>query len=317
MSDRRLIAIVVLLSMLGPFSIDAYLPSFPDIEQALNSDRAAMSQALGLYLFAFAVSALIWGPVVDSVGRRKTIRLGLWLYLLGLALAVLAPQVDVLLVGRLLQGGAGAFVAGRALLLDGPAPQVMFWFTIAPALAPVLGDWLDHAFGWRSVFSFLLLYAAILLLLRWRLPETLPDAHRQSLHWRAVACRYRDALADRTFRNTILTAMMVFAALFLYIAGAPTLLHDLLGLGARLWRPVHPYGGRNDGKFITIGSSEWTLGAGSGGEGRACRDVAGSWRAGIAPAADAVFPVAAGGGADAIRLRSGHGHAGVEPAGDG
>ncbi len=242
MSDRRLIAIVVLLSMLGPFSIDAYLPSFPDIEAALDTDRATMSQTLGLYLFAFAASALLWGPVADSVGRVKTIRLGLWIYLIGSALAMVAPEVNVLLAGRLLQGtgAAAAFVAGRALLRDGRAPemahralsQVMVWFTLAPALAPVLGGWLDHAFGWRSVFGFLLLYALALLLLSWRLPETLPAAHRQSLHGRAVLRRYREALVHSTFRNTVLTATLTFAALFLYIAGAPTLLHDLLGLGA-------------------------------------------------------------------------------------
>lgn len=242
MSEQRLIAIVVLLSMLGPFSIDAYLPSFPDIEQALHTDRTAMSHSLGLYLLAFAISALLWGPIADSIGRRKTILLGLGCYLLGSVLAVLASHVDVLLLGRVFQGSgaAAAFVAGRALLRDGRAPetahralsQVMFWFTLAPALAPVLGGWLDHTFGWRSVFGFLLLYAVVLLLLSWRLPETLPHVHRQSLHWRDVVRRYREALMHGAFRNTVLTATMVFSALFLYIAGAPTLLHDLLGLSA-------------------------------------------------------------------------------------
>lgn len=70
---RHLTVIAALLAMIGPFSIDAYLPSFPDIEMEFGISRAMLSQSLAVYLLAFAVSTLAWGPLADRFGRRLVI----------------------------------------------------------------------------------------------------------------------------------------------------------------------------------------------------------------------------------------------------
>jgi DHA1 family bicyclomycin/chloramphenicol resistance-like MFS transporter len=69
----RLTFIVALLSMVGPLSIDAYLPSFPDIESTFGISRALLSQSLSVYLAAFAAATLLWGPLADRVGCRRVI----------------------------------------------------------------------------------------------------------------------------------------------------------------------------------------------------------------------------------------------------
>jgi len=71
--SRHLTFFAAILSMIAPFSINTYLPSFPDIEQEFGISRAILSQSLGVYLFAFAVSTLFWGPLADRLGRRLVI----------------------------------------------------------------------------------------------------------------------------------------------------------------------------------------------------------------------------------------------------
>ena len=78
----RLTFIVALLSMVGPFSVAAYLPSFPDIEATFGISRAVLSQSLSGYLAAFAVSTLLWGPLADRFGRRRVVMGSLSLYVL-------------------------------------------------------------------------------------------------------------------------------------------------------------------------------------------------------------------------------------------
>ena len=111
---RHLTLIAALLSMLGPFSIDTYLPSFPAIETEFGISRALLSQSLGFYLLAFAVSTLVWGPVADRFGRRPVIVVSMALYTLASIGCALAESVEVFLLLRIAQGlvGRAAFSPG-------------------------------------------------------------------------------------------------------------------------------------------------------------------------------------------------------------
>ena len=187
---RGLIVVVALLSMLGPLTIDTYLPSFPDIQAELGVGPAAMAQTLSLYLLAFAGTTLLWGPLSDSFGRRRVATISLLGYVVASVGCVLAPSFTALLGFRVLQGltASGGMTVGRAVIRDvfaGPRAQramssVMLLFALAPALAPILGGWLHAWWGWRSVFAFLGLYGVASLALVWlALPETLHRDARQ------------------------------------------------------------------------------------------------------------------------------------------
>ncbi len=235
-----LTGVAALLAMLGPFSIDTYLPSFPDIEAEFGVSRAVLSQSLSLYLAAFAAGTLIWGPLADRLGRKRVITLGLALYVIAAAGCAQAQDIQAFLWWRLVQGFAasGAFVAGRAMVRDAHDPRsaqramarVMLLFAIAPAVAPVLGGWLHDHFGWRSVFWFLALFGLFLIGLITLASETLPPAHRQSIHPRHVWRTYVDILTNSRFLRVVFTVAFAFGGLFVYIAGSPTVIYDFLGL---------------------------------------------------------------------------------------
>lgn len=239
---RGLITIVALMTMIGPFTIDAYLPSFPDIESEYGISRALLSQSLGFYLAAFAVATLVLGPLADRLGRRWVIFISLLFYIAASIGCAQSDTYQMFLVFRLMQGAAaaGGLVTGRAMIRDVYPPKeaqramarVMMLFAIAPAIAPIIGGWLHDLFGWHSVFYFLAIYAtAILLLVFTRIPETLPTSLRQSFHPVNVARVYGHTLVHRRFQSLIFIMAAYFGGMFLYIASAPSVIFDFLNLG--------------------------------------------------------------------------------------
>jgi DHA1 family bicyclomycin/chloramphenicol resistance-like MFS transporter len=240
---RGLIVVVALLSMLGPFTIDTYLPSFPDMQRDLGVGEAAMAQTLSLYLLAFAGTTLLWGPLSDSFGRRRVATVSLVGYVVASVGCVLAPSFPALLGFRVLQGltASGGMTIGRAVIRDvyaGPRAQramssVMLLFALAPALAPILGGLLHEWLGWRAVFGFLSLYGvAALVLVRLALPETLHREARQSIHPIAVLRAYGRALGQPRFVALVLGIASAFGGMFVYVAGSPAIVFGHLGLGA-------------------------------------------------------------------------------------
>lgn len=227
--------------MIGPFTIDTYLPSFPDIEMEFAISRALLTQSLASYLIAFALSTLVLGPLADRLGRRPIILGTLITYILASIGCASAADYSSFLAFRLLQGAAagGGLVAGRAMIRDVFNPRdaqkamsrVMMLFGLAPAVAPVIGGWLHDAFGWRSVFYFLAIYgSAIFCLILVRIPETLATTKRQSIHPVSVARVYGRALTHRRFQFLVFIVACYFGGMFLYVAGAPTVIFDFLRL---------------------------------------------------------------------------------------
>jgi len=238
-----LVPVVALLSMVGPFSVDTYLPSFRAIESTFSVSRELVSQSLGLYLMAFAASTLFWGPLADRFGRRLVVLWSLGLYLVASLACALTTSFGQLLVARILQGlgAGGGLVAGRAMIRDSfesrlahrAMSRVMILFAVAPAIAPIIGGFLQSSLGWRSIFYFLAGYAVITVTLVFTvIPETLQPADRQSIQLSTLLAGYRQLLGHWRFMALILSLSIAFCGLFLYIAGAPTVLFDFLGLNS-------------------------------------------------------------------------------------
>jgi DHA1 family bicyclomycin/chloramphenicol resistance-like MFS transporter len=241
--SRNLTIFATLLSMIAPFSINTYLPSFPDIEAEFGISRAILTQSLAVYLLAFAISTLVWGPVADRFGRRLVILSSMAVYTLASIGCALADSADMLLFLRVVQGltASGGVVAARAMIRDANSAedarramsQVVLYFALAPAIAPLLGGWLHDQFGWRSVFWFLSGFGAVLGVMGLVVSETLGRTHRRSIHPSAVIRTYLDSLLHKSFPALIFSWALAFAGLFLFIAGAPTIIYDFLHLGSK------------------------------------------------------------------------------------
>jgi DHA1 family bicyclomycin/chloramphenicol resistance-like MFS transporter len=236
------VPLVAALAMLGPFSIDAIFPAFPAIGEEFGAAPFALQQLIGLYLASYALMALFHGPLSDAAGRRRVILAGTLLYAASALVCALAESFQALLLGRLLMGavaGAGIIV-GRAVLRDlfaGARAEramaaVSLLFGMAPALAPVVGAAVLDRGGWRAIFGCLAGFGLLIYLaaLRW-LPETHPPSSRTPLRLSALTRGYRAVLRDRCALALALATSFNFAALFLYIASAPALVFERLGLG--------------------------------------------------------------------------------------
>ena len=233
-------ALLTALAMLGPFSIDMYLPSFEAIERDLSTTPLAVQQTLSAYLVAYAFMMLWHGAISDALGRRVVVLGGLAVFAFASLGCTIAGNIHSLWLFRVVQGlsaGAG-LVVGRAIIRDavqGPdaqrlMSQVTLVFGLAPAIAPVIGGLLLNLLGWRAIFAMMLAFA--LGVLTWSarsLPETLPRAHRQSLRPRDLARNYRAVLLRLDFLLLAAIPTLNFAAFFIYIASAPSYL-PLLGV---------------------------------------------------------------------------------------
>lgn len=239
-SRRSLAVLLAALSALGPFSIDTYLPSFPEMAASLGASPVEIQQTLTAYLAAFAFMTLWHGALSDALGRRRVVLTGLVIYTLASLGCAFVTRIEHLWLLRALQGmsaGAG-MVVGRAVVRDlyeGPAAQrllshVAMMFALAPAVAPMVGGWLHVAFGWRSVFVFLAGLGAALSLASWRvLPETLPSEKRQPFAAGNLLRGYRQVLGTPVFVTWCAAFAGMFGGFFIYVLSAPVFLMQHLG----------------------------------------------------------------------------------------
>lgn len=230
------------LAMIGPFAIDTYLPSFPDIARDLGVSETAVQQTLSVYLFALALMTLVLGPLSDALGRRRVALAGLAVFAVASLAAAAAPDFGWLMAARALQGlsaGVG-MVVGQAVVRDlfsgaeahRLMANVMTVFGLAPAIAPVIGGQLV-AWGWRSVFVLLFVLAGALACACWRwLPESLPPASRQPLRVGSMLANYAQALRHWRFMLGSLAAGLGFTGFAIYISAAANFVIEVLGLSA-------------------------------------------------------------------------------------
>jgi DHA1 family bicyclomycin/chloramphenicol resistance-like MFS transporter len=229
------------LGMLGPFSIDTYLPAFAGIAQSIGATPAQMQQTLSSYLFGFALMNLFHGALSDSVGRRPVVVVGALVFALASIGCATADSIAQLVLFRGLQGMAAGsgMVVSRAVIRDLFPPeeaqrvmsQVSIWFGIAPAIAPLFGGYLFVHAGWHSIFWFLCLLALALAAVCWRrLPESLPRDARQSFHPLHLLRGYLQLGRSTRFMALVLASGVPFNGMFLYVLSAPVFLSQHVGL---------------------------------------------------------------------------------------
>src|SRR6186713_1316074 len=170
--------------MLGPFSIDTYLPAFTGIAKAIGASPVEMQQTLSAYLFGFAIMNLFHGALSDSFGRRPVVLAGLVVFTLASVGCALSQSIGALVSFRALQGmcSGGGIVVSRAVIRDMFPPadaqrvmsQVTIYFGVAPAIAPIVGGFLFVHADWHSIFWFLTAVGVVLWIANYKLlPETL------------------------------------------------------------------------------------------------------------------------------------------------
>jgi len=243
MSDRILRPALVLglLSSIGPFAIDMYLPAMPQIGEALGTTVQGMQGTIVAYFIAFGLAQLIYGPWADRSGRKPPLYAGIVVFLLGSVVCTFAPTVEWLLVGRAIQGlgGAALMVVPRAIIRDNyTGPQatrlmaaVMMVISVSPMLAPLAGSGLMAIFGWRAIFGALVVAAvASLTILAFFQPETLHDKDRQPFNLAAMRRGAAVLFTDPLFMGLTFLGGFGMASFFVFIASASFVYTGTFGL---------------------------------------------------------------------------------------
>ncbi|MEY4562412.1 MAG: hypothetical protein RLZZ618_1689 [Pseudomonadota bacterium] len=259
-----LAVLLACLGMLGPFSIDTYLPAFTGIAQSVGATPVQMQQTLSAYLFGFAMMNLFHGALSDSFGRRPVVLWGVALFTIASAGCALSDSIGMLVFWRAVQGmsaGAG-IVVSRAVIRDMFPPadaqrvmsQVTIYFGVAPAVAPMVGGFLFVHANWHAIFWFLTGVGCLLWLANYKLlPETLHVDHRQSFEVRNLLRGYWQLGSNPRFLTLALASGIPFNGMFLYVLSAPVFLGEHLQLspGQFFWFFTLTISGIMAGAFLS------------------------------------------------------------------
>nr|WP_316644626.1 multidrug effflux MFS transporter [uncultured Roseateles sp.] len=236
------IALVLgLLSAIGPFAIDMYLPALPAIGASLGANSGGVQMSLTAFFLSLGLGQLLYGPVSDMVGRKPPLYFGLGLFAVTSVGCALATDIDTLIALRLLQGlGAAAGMAiPRAIVRDlhtGTEAAklmslLMLVFSVSPILAPLAGSAVIALSSWRGVFWAVTVAALLGLVLTGSvLKETRPPAARLESSLGSALRGYALLLRDRHYLGLVFIGSFAMGGFFIYLANSPFVLIDHYGL---------------------------------------------------------------------------------------
>ncbi|MFN0143282.1 MAG: MFS transporter [Mycobacterium sp.] len=227
----------------GAMPIDIMLPAFDDIRADLGLDPGsnAVARLVTAFILGMALAQLPAGAFADRFGRRVVVRTSLLIYICGAALSALAPSLALMLVGRFIWGlgAAGARVVAVACVRDTTEGErmaremsfVMAVFILVPCFAPSVGALILLTGHWRLVFWFVVACGCGLLAWTGRLPETLADENRQTLHLRDLAASAKLVITTVPTAANALAITMLFAVFGSYLASSEIIVDEVFGAG--------------------------------------------------------------------------------------
>ncbi|QQA44432.1 multidrug effflux MFS transporter [Pelagovum pacificum] len=230
-----------LLSAVGPFTIDMYLPALPEIGRDLDASVTQVQMTLSAFFIAFGLSQLFWGPWADQVGRKLPIYVGIGIFAIGTIGCALAPSIGMLVAMRVVQGVGAAvvMVVPRAIIRDmftGPQgtrlmAMVMLVISVSPMLAPLAGSGLLAFGGWRLLFWMLAVVAVgSIFVTSFALKETLPVERRRAINLASLRAGAKTLLSDPIFLGLTFIGGFGMASFFVFISSASFVYTEQFGL---------------------------------------------------------------------------------------
>ncbi len=240
---RRGLGLLVLLAALGsfgPLSLDLYLPAFPQIATYYGTDTGAVQLTFSAALVGLGAGQILWGPTSDRYGRKRPMLAGLSLFVVASLLIAVAPGFTALVALRFLQavGGSAGIVISRAIVRDlysgrelaRAMATIMSVFTLAPAIAPVIGWAVLLVAPWQGTFVALAFFGVAGLVGVLSLHETLEPARRTTHGFVGAMHQYGTILGTSSFRYTAAVAALGSVAIFAYVSASPAVFIDSYGV---------------------------------------------------------------------------------------
>lgn len=232
--------LILLMIPFAGIGIDLYAPSLPWIQDAFHTKASLVKLTVSLYLLGYAIGPLLFGALADAYGRKTVMQFGLIGYLLSCVAIIYATNIYLLLIFRFLQG----FIIGavgatsKAMITDTYQGQAMrrmgamvavVW-GLGPILAPYVGGYLQHYFGWQANFVFLAGFASLIFLGSLLLPETI--VHKAAFKPRLLLSRYKEVFSHRLFWVGVLYMGVVYSLIVIFNVVAPFFIQNVLHYNA-------------------------------------------------------------------------------------
>jgi MFS transporter, DHA1 family, multidrug resistance protein len=234
----RLLALLMAMTAIGPATLNILVPALPGLVTQLATNTGTAQLTLTLFLLSLASAQLLLGPLSDRFGRRPVVLAGLTLAVLASLAAIATSSIEALIATRVVQaiGASTGVVIGRAIIRDlferdraaAMIGLVATAMVIAPMISPLIGGILDTAFGWESIFLFIALFSATVLLWAFMvLPETRPAHadHTPGMLWQDT----RILLGNAKFQGYVLAGALGSAPFFTFLGGGPHVVVTLMG----------------------------------------------------------------------------------------
>ena len=240
------------LNTITPFSIDMYLPGFPEIAKDLHTSIGKVALSVSTYFLGFAAGQIMYGPLLDRFGRKRPLYTGLSLYILASGACIAFHSIAALLVFRFVQAltGCVASVAAMAMVRDFfPAREsariislLVLILGASPLLAPTIGSFIVTGWGWQWIFVLLALIVLIMLVLTvFFLPEGHAPDHAVSLKPEPIIKGFAAILLERQFYVYALSGTFSFAGLFVYVAGSPAIFMEGFHVSAKMYGGIFAF----------------------------------------------------------------------------
>lgn len=243
LSTKQMAALMAMLIAIMPLSIDAYLPSLPQIATALHADIHQIEKSLSTFMFGVAAGQLLGGSLSDIKGRRNIALFGLTIFLIGCAGLIFVQTAEQLMALRVVQalgGGMSAVVVGALVRDNYQGKEAAQMFTLigiilmmAPLVAPMLGSALQSLTGWRSIFAFLFVYASIVFALLFRfLPKHKSAEPLRLSHVKQIGSRYRQVFATLPALGFLFYQAASFSSMMAFLSESPFVYMKLYNLSS-------------------------------------------------------------------------------------
>ena len=241
-SKLFLVLLLGVLSAFGPFVVDLYLPSLPQLASFFETSASMTQLTLTTAMIGLAVGQLLLGPLSDKFGRKTPLIISLVIYIISTVLIVFSPNIETMIVLRVIQGlsSAGSVVISRAVATDLYRGREMTRFFgllmtingLAPIISPILGSLLLEYISWKGVFVFLALIGVIVLIFSFRLKESLSVENRLQGSIFSTFLTFGVIIKNRLFMSYVGIQSFLLGSMFAYIAASPFILQSVYGLSA-------------------------------------------------------------------------------------
>jgi DHA1 family bicyclomycin/chloramphenicol resistance-like MFS transporter len=256
-----LVILLVLLPINSSLCIDMYLPAYSDMAKSFMVSEGIINLSMSLYLIGLAFGQLIYGPLADRFGRKKTLISGMIIFILASLICYSTQSIQIFLLARFIQalGACSCIVLCRTIVVDIFHPEkrtkilalISATNIFSPALAPLLGGWFSQWLNWRMIFLSIAIFGLIMLIgLVFTLYETLITPNIEALNIEHIYLNLKRLVSNRIFVSYVLCLALMYAMIFVWVTYSPEVLVTKFGI------PEQKFG-----LFFLIPSIGSTLGA--------------------------------------------------------